>query len=298
MIIRPSIGSCLALGMILVAGTLAAAPLEAVPQAYRQIAAEFGIPAAVLYAAALTASGRTVRTGRVRPWPWTLTVAGTRYHYPTRAAAHQALSTVLARGKAEVRVGVMGVPWRRYGAVRGGSWAALDPYKNLRIAAARLAPHLAARSAPVARRRSRRFDQLIGRLAPRFALDPQFVREVVAAESAYNPRARSPKGAQGLMQLMPGTAARFGVENPWDPEDNLMGGMRYLEFLLAYYRGDLTRVLAAYNAGEVAVDRHGGVPPYAETRRYVARILKHYGKPTHPYRRVLALKGSRAKAHS
>jgi soluble lytic murein transglycosylase-like protein len=114
------------------------------------------------------------------------------------------------------------------------------------------------------------------------------VREVVATESAYNPRARSSKGAQGLMQLMPATAARFGVRDVWDPEQNLIGGMRYLEHLLAYYRGDLARVLAAYNAGEDAVDHYRGLPPYSETRAYVARILKRYGRSMHPYRPKLA----------
>ncbi|MGH8471353.1 MAG: lytic transglycosylase domain-containing protein, partial [Gammaproteobacteria bacterium] len=110
----------------------------------------------------------------------------------------------------------------------------------------------------------------------------------VAQESAYNPRARSPKGAQGLMQLMPATATRFGVENVWEPVDNLRGGMRYLAWLLTYYRGDLARVLAAYNAGESAVDRYGGIPPYTETRAYVVQILGRYGRRTHPYRSALA----------
>jgi soluble lytic murein transglycosylase-like protein len=204
----------------------------------------------------------------------------------------------LARGNVHVRVGVMGLPWHRYAGEIGGSRTALDAYTNLRIAAARLAPYLGAQPALTARRRSREFDRLITRLAPRFALDPELVREVVAAESDYDPRAISPKGAQGLMQLMPATAARFGIRDVWDPQENLMGGMGYLKYLLAYYRGDLTRVLAAYNAGEAVVDRHGGISPYAETRRYVARILKRYGKPTHPYRRALAQKGDRAEARS
>ncbi|MGH8570302.1 MAG: lytic transglycosylase domain-containing protein, partial [Gammaproteobacteria bacterium] len=156
--------------------------------------------------------------------------------------------------------------------------------------AARLAPHLAHRGYFKRARRpvNGELEQLIAELAPRYALDAKLVREVVAHESAYNPRARSPKGAQGLMQLMPATATRFGVENPWDPEDNLVGGMRYLAWLLAYYRGDLARVLAAYNAGEAAVDRYGGIPPYAETRAYVAQILARYGRRTHRYRAALA----------
>jgi soluble lytic murein transglycosylase-like protein len=201
-------------------------------------------------------------------------------------------------------MGAMALPWRRYAAELGGPWGALDPYTNLRIAAARLAPHLAGLRAATSARAGRSvrierqipgaYDAFITRLAPRFSLDPQLVREVVAIESAYDPRARSPKGAQGLMQLMPATAARFGVRDVWDPEDNLTGGMRYLAHLLARYRGDLPRVLAAYNAGEEAADRHAGIPPYAETRTYVARILERYGPRTHPYRGGLALDRKRA----
>ena len=290
--------------LLCAAGTLAAAPREAVPRAYRQIASEYGLPAAVLYAAALTGSGRALGDRHSRPWPWTLTVKGQRYHYPTRTAAHRAFMAALARGGTGVRVGLMALPWRRYAAELGGSWAALDPHSNLRVAAAQLGPHLAGlrastsagagRSVRIERQIPGAYDALIARLAPRFSLDPQLVREVVAAESAHEPRARSHKGAQGLMQLMPATAARFGVRDAWDPEDNLMGGMRYLARLLTDYRGDLPRVLAAYNAGEAAVDRHGGIPPYAETRAYVARILERYGPRTHPYRRELALDPKRA----
>jgi soluble lytic murein transglycosylase-like protein len=302
----PSLRSRCAVSLMLLcaAGTLAAAPREAAPRAYWQIAAEFGLPATVLYAAALTASGRAVGHRGSRPWPWTLSFKGKRYQYLTRRAAHRALTTVLARGGAGVRVGLMALPWRRYAAELGGPWAALDPYSNLRVVAARLAPHLAGLRAATSARAGRSvrierqipgaYDALIARLAPRFSLDPRLVREVVAAESAYDPRARSLKGAQGLMQLMPATAARFGVRDVWDPEDNLTGGMRYLAHLLGRYRGDLPRVLGAYNAGEEAVDRHGDISPYAETRAYVARILERYKPRTHPSRRELALDPERA----
>ncbi|MGH8590791.1 MAG: lytic transglycosylase domain-containing protein [Gammaproteobacteria bacterium] len=257
------------------------------------------MPATVLYAAALTASGRALGDRGSRPWPWTLIVNGKRYHYPTRRAAHRTLTALLVRGGAQVRVGLMALPWRRYAAELGDPWGALDPYSNLRVAAARLGPHLSGlraatsaqtgRSVHVERQIPGAYDALIARLAPRFSLDPRLVREVVAIESAYDPRARSPKGAQGLMQLMPATAARFGVRDVWDPEDNLTGGMRYLAHLFAYYRGDLPCVLAAYNAGEETVDRHAGIPPYAETRAYVARILERYGPRAHPYRRELGM---------
>jgi soluble lytic murein transglycosylase-like protein len=126
-------------------------------------------------------------------------------------------------------------------------------------------------------------ESLIERLAPQYALDPALVKQVVAAESAYRADARSPKNAQGLMQLIPATAQRFGVQNPWDAEQNLRGGMAYLSWLLGQFRGDVRLALAGYNAGEGAVVRHGGLPPYAETRQYVAGIVGRYGKTQHPY---------------
>ncbi len=279
----------LTLATILVSLGARAAAGEDIPRSYQQVATEYGLSPALLYATALTASGRSMSRRGVRPWPWTLSIAGRRYYYSTRAAAHRALQGHIARGL-DVRIGLMGLSWQRHRAALGNPWAALNPDTNLRLAAARLAPHLAHRDYPEHQRRIRNVatDQLIAELAPRYALDAKLVREVVAHESAFNPRARSPKGAQGLMQLMPATATRFGVENAWDPKDNLVGGMRYLGWLLTYYRGDLARVLAAYNAGEAAVDRYGGIPPYAETRAYVAQILARYGRRTHPYRIALA----------
>lgn len=115
-----------------------------------------------------------------------------------------------------------------------------------------------------------RFVELV---APEYQLDPHLVLAVMATESNFDALAVSPKNAQGLMQLMPGTAARFGVRRITDPVENIRGGMAYLRWLLAYFEGDLTLALAAYNAGEGAVERWRGIPPYAETRIYVWKII-------------------------
>lgn len=112
--------------------------------------------------------------------------------------------------------------------------------------------------------------------ARRHGLPPELVLAVVAVESGFRPDAVSPKGAQGLMQLMPATAGSLGVADAFDPAQNLDGGSRHLGQLLTVYDGDLTRALAAYNAGEGAVQRHGGVPPYRETRAYVKKVLQRY----------------------
>ena len=113
---------------------------------------------------------------------------------------------------------------------------------------------------------------LVRALAPEFGLDPQLVMAVVQVESNFDPEARSPKNAQGLMQLIPETAKRFGVEDVWDPEQNLRGGMLYLRWLLDNFKGDTKLALAGYNAGEGAVQLHGGIPPFEETRDYVRRV--------------------------
>lgn len=110
--------------------------------------------------------------------------------------------------------------------------------------------------------------------AAQFGVDEAVVRAIIHAESAYNPNALSRVGAQGLMQLMPATARRFGVTNPFEPAQNIRGGVQYLAWLLKRFNGDLTLAAAGYNAGEGAVDKYKGVPPYSETQRYVVRVAQ------------------------
>jgi len=117
------------------------------------------------------------------------------------------------------------------------------------------------------------WDGTIARTARQHKVSPGLVKAVIHTESAFDPRAVSPKGALGLMQLMPRTAKRLGVQDPFDPRDNISGGTRYLRYLMDLYRGNLPLALAAYNAGEGAVEEYGGIPPYGETRRYVKKVL-------------------------
>lgn len=125
-------------------------------------------------------------------------------------------------------------------------------------------------------------DALVNKYAVEFSLDPNLLRSMIATESGFNPSAVSPKGAQGLMQLMPETAARLGVNNPFDPEQNIWGGARYMRFLLDTFaenqKDNLILSLAAYNAGENLVQRLGRIPDFRETNEYVRSIIERYGK--------------------
>jgi soluble lytic murein transglycosylase-like protein len=126
-------------------------------------------------------------------------------------------------------------------------------------------------------------EALVKQLAPQYAIDPQRVLAVISVESGFNSKAVSPKNAQGLMQLIPETAERFGVKRVFNPAENIRGGLAYLRWLMALFQGEVKLVLAAYNAGERAVERYKGIPPYEETRNYLRRITALYKKHTHPY---------------
>jgi soluble lytic murein transglycosylase-like protein len=145
-----------------------------------------------------------------------------------------------------------------------------------------------------------RADPRTGRLVRSYirAGSPQLIHSVIRAESNYDPYAVSTKGALGLMQLIPSTARRFGVSDVFDPADNIQGGVRYLKYLLELYKGNNALALAAYNAGEGAVSRYGGVPPFAETRNYVTQVrkrLEETAAPNETSEPMSAVQGSDAK---
>jgi len=119
------------------------------------------------------------------------------------------------------------------------------------------------------------YDQLIRTCSDRYGVSASLIKAVIHAESGYNPNAVSNKGASGLMQLMPGTAKGLKVANSFDPKDNVEGGVKYLRFLLDTFHGDTSLALAAYNSGLGKVAKYGGIPPYAETRTYVTRVLSY-----------------------
>jgi len=134
----------------------------------------------------------------------------------------------------------------------------------------------------------RQITQWVRQLAPRYGLDSNLVLAIIATESNFNTGARSAKNARGLMQLIPQTAARFGVRDVFNPIQNLHGGMAYLRWLLDRFDGDLGLALAGYNAGEGAVDEYTGIPPYPETRNYVRKVIRTYGRRTAPVEKLVA----------
>lgn len=126
--------------------------------------------------------------------------------------------------------------------------------------------------------------KLVSQLAPRYEVDPKLAMAIISVESGFNVRALSPKNAKGLMQLIPDTAQRFRVKNAFDAKENIQGGLAYLQWLLAYFKGNVSLVAAAYNAGEKTVEKYSGIPPYPETLGYVRKISRLYKPAIHPYR--------------
>jgi soluble lytic murein transglycosylase-like protein len=123
------------------------------------------------------------------------------------------------------------------------------------------------------------YDSIIVSVAQNYRVPPELVHSIIKAESNYDPWAISSKGAMGLMQLMPLTATQYKVMNVFDPKQNIVGGVKYLVDLIKLYDGDTKRVLAAYNAGQEAIKRYGGIPPYRETRNYIKKVMATYNKP-------------------
>ena len=152
-----------------------------------------------------------------------------------------------------------------------------------------IAPPAALASTPAARKG---IELLVEYWAPQYSVDPQLVIALIGVESRFDAAAVSPRNAQGLMQLIPATATRFGVKNAFNALDNLKGGLAYLRWLMAYFQGDVALALAAYNAGEEAVERYRGIPPYKETRDYVTQIMRVYKKASHPYLAEIAAPSS------
>ncbi len=150
-------------------------------------------------------------------------------------------------------------------------------YENSRVLV--VAPFPSMRPAPRLRLLGTDVEQLINETAKRYQLDPALVRAIIQVESSGNPWAVSQKGAVGLMQVVPETGRKLGVNNLFDPQENLEAGVRYLKSLLDAYQGNLALSLAAYNAGPKAVEKHGGVPPYRETQQYVRKVTDVYFSP-------------------
>lgn len=151
---------------------------------------------------------------------------------------------------------------------------ASNPAQSNLINRTAVLPSLSPRPQRIVDRQS--LDQMVNGAGQRHQIDPDFINSVIRAESGFNNRAVSKKGAQGLMQLMPGTAKFLGVTNSFDPAQNIMGGAKYLRQMLNQFSGDIELALAAYNAGPGNVKKYGGIPPFKETQQYVSKVLGYY----------------------
>lgn len=283
---RPSTGR---VGFLILSLGLGASALAETPLLYQQIAAKHRLSADALYGLALQCSGRSSRYAQAPlPWPWTVRLCvGDRCEtvYPEN---REAMAAVLEAGRAAgvtLYVGPVGWRWDADSVVP--LWAATSPRVTLNEAARQWAQAItdSSRTPPLpdsaTRDRRAPWSPLIERVAREEGLNPALIHAMVQTESSHQPNAVSPKGAVGLMQLMPETADRFGLSRNarHQPEPNLRAGMRYLKWLLNYFDQDLALALAAYNAGEGAVDRHGRrIPPYPETQAYVRQVAHRWAR--------------------
>ncbi|MDO4643131.1 MAG: lytic transglycosylase domain-containing protein [Cardiobacteriaceae bacterium] len=245
-----------------------------VPQLYRQVAAHYGVPGEGLYRFAITQSARQNGV-QTMPWPWTVMVDGHRYQFPDRIAMFNWL--LANQGKRSI---VFGFDNRRLDSqTRKTLWAEMDVIAMLQRTASLIATP--AESGPFLSLPGGQADaklaSLIARVSQETGVDAQLLHAVTAQESAYKVRARSHKGAMGLMQLMPNTARDLGLrpDQYYEPYANLYAGAVYLKRQLNTF-GSVELALAAYNAGPNAVRRYKGIPPYRETQNYVARISTNY----------------------
>ena len=142
-------------------------------------------------------------------------------------------------------------------------------------------------------KKASKFKLHINQYARQYRIDKNLIKAVITAESCFRVKAQSNKGAQGLMQLIPATAKRFGVKNSFKPKQNIRGGTKYLRFLMDRFKGDLKKVIASYNAGEGAVTKYKGIPPYKETKQYVKNVLRVYSV-LNPRRNKPTSKGRKA----
>lgn len=264
-----------------------------VPPVYQLIAAKHGLSEEGLYGLALKASGRqSTYVPAPTPWPWTVRLCQASRCEIAYPETREAMEAVLVAGQAAHLTVYVGPLALRWDPTVLPLRAATQPRVTINEAARQLAAALrdtpqspSVRTVPSQGRIARalpakaaRWAALIEKVAAEEQLPPRLVHAIVAAESSYNPTAISPKGAVGLMQLMPGTAERFGVPRDarHDPERNLRAGTRYLGWLLRYFNGDITLAIAGYNAGEHKVDRYGRrIPPYPETQHYVQRVVTY-----------------------
>lgn len=281
-----------------------------VPVGYVRAAADLRVTPVAAYLSALALSGVKLDNGCWQPWPWTVSVNGVSHYYPSRAEAHTALLTALRQGNTDMKAGLMQIAVLSTDTARLNDL--LEPAINLQLGLAQR-PIAADTALPALRQRYQRLGlagfcqpsfslrharsaakvkrqgkvnphlaALVHDLAKPYQVDPALVMAVMQQESGFNTAALSRKKAQGLMQLMPQTALRFGVRHPFEAKDNIRGGIAYLHWLLRHFNGNVAFVLAGYNAGEQAVERYQGIPPYAETQHYVRAIMAHYPNSHHP----------------